>query len=304
MEVQYRHYEPNQGLEDQQAKIYTECANPGRAITGEEIQQRYEAEKIDPKTIRYVLSKEGQMLAYVQARDYPTLEETHIGYPWALPECPIEAQEKIFDELLAYIKQREETLPIRASAAIDQDKQIEFFRKKGFNEIERGFQYFVDFDVEEASKMEKDDENTAFSSRVATTSDLPLLLEIVKADSALRDALPGDEGWTSYFNDRVLKDGHAVLVFHDDQIVAASAPLRFPIGDAKNIIFRFQATRPGYAHAWTTLLIGIAKECLAAGWTDIPLRASFGFTTSSSMALLLAKLQPDLEAAGYRFGID
>ncbi|MFQ5980522.1 MAG: hypothetical protein ACE5OZ_20480 [Candidatus Heimdallarchaeota archaeon] len=54
MEVQYRHYEPNQGLEDQQAKIYTECANPGSAVTGKEIRQRYEAEKIDPKTVRYV----------------------------------------------------------------------------------------------------------------------------------------------------------------------------------------------------------------------------------------------------------
>ncbi|MFQ5980521.1 MAG: hypothetical protein ACE5OZ_20475 [Candidatus Heimdallarchaeota archaeon] len=230
--------------------------------------------------------------------------ETHIGYPWALPECPVEAQEKIFDELLAYIKQREATLPIRAAAASDQHKQIEFFRKKGLNEIERGFQYFVDFEVEKASKMELADDDTAFSSRVATATDLHFLLKIVKADPALRDAFPGEEGWTSYFNDRVLKDGHAVLVFHGDQIVAATAPLRFPISEPRNIIFRFQAVRPGYSHAWRTLLIGIAKECFAAGWTDIPLRASFGFSTNSSLALLLAKLQPDLEAANYRFGLD
>ena len=33
---------------------------------------------------------------------------THLGFPWALPECPEEVQERLFEEMLDYIKTREE----------------------------------------------------------------------------------------------------------------------------------------------------------------------------------------------------
>jgi len=306
MIIKYQYYEPNKGLEEQQAKIYTEAAEI--PVTAEEIKARYESEKIDPKTVRYALTEDGKMLAYVQARDYPAVEETHIGYPWALPECPVETQEKIFDELLAYIKQREATLKIRAGAGLEQESNIEFFKKRGLVEVERGYEYFVDMNVEEASKMEKDDVDRRFTSRVASENDLNLLLQIAKSDPNSRNAFPSDDEWISYFKDKVLNDGHAVLVFQDDQVVCASAPLRFKPdgrvlrGEKEKIIFRFQATRPGYAHAWKTLVIGIAKECLAAGWKDIPLLARFYFTSESPVAMFLAESQSDIVANGIRFG--
>ncbi|MFW9917596.1 MAG: hypothetical protein ACFFGZ_18495, partial [Candidatus Thorarchaeota archaeon] len=304
MNVEYRYYAPNQGLEEQQAKIFNKAAKPPAQATGKAIQERYEQENVDPKTIRYAMTANGTMLAYCQARDYPALGETHIGYPWALPKCPPEVQEKLFDDLLAYLKEREETLTIRTSAALDWETQIAFFKKRGLVEIEHGFQYLVDLDVTEASQLEKDTVDNSFTSYIATDADLDVLLEIINADPVAKSIFPDDETWIRYFRERVLPDGHAVILFHEDQIVAASAPLRVPPGKEEHIIFRFQATRPGYASAWKALLIEIAKECLAAGWTDLPLRVNFGFFSNSPLAQLLARLQPDLEVSSIRFGLE
>ncbi|MFX0114517.1 MAG: hypothetical protein ACFFB3_08210 [Candidatus Hodarchaeota archaeon] len=313
MKVEYRYYEPDKGLEEQQAEIYSEIS--GNPATADEIKARYKQEKIDPKTVRYAIAEDGKVLAYCQARDYPSsgdVGETHIGYPWALPECPVEAQDKIFDDLLGYIKQRKETLTIRAPIAIENEKAIAFFKKKGLVEVDRFYAYSVDLDVTEASQLEVEGE---FTSRPAKEEDIKLLLELAKADP---DAdFSNEDQWTEYFKERVFKQAiegkrarYPVLVFHKDQLVCASAPLRmepdgrFVQGDKEKIIFRFQLTKPGYAHAWKGLAAEIAKECVAAGWKDIPLQARFGFTSNSPIALIQAEIQPDLEAAGIRFGLE
>ena len=45
------------------------------------------------------MTEDGKMLAYVQARDYPPEKEIHLGYPWAVSDCPEGVQDKLFDEL-------------------------------------------------------------------------------------------------------------------------------------------------------------------------------------------------------------
>ncbi|MFW9916220.1 MAG: hypothetical protein ACFFGZ_11490 [Candidatus Thorarchaeota archaeon] len=309
MEVVYRYYEPNQGLEEQQAKLYSEIS--GNPASGDEIKARYEREKIDPKTVRYALDKDGKMIAYVQARDYPTVEETHLGYPWALPECPPAVQDKIFDELLAYIKDRKETLKIRIPVAIENEKGVAFFKKKGLVEAERFYTYSVDLDVTETSKLEIDE---AFTCRPAIEDDLELLIELAKTDP--NAAFSDEAQWTEYFKDRVFEQAksgetarYPILIFHKDQLVAASAPLRmqpdgrFVTGDQEKIIFRFQLTRPGFVHAWQTLAVEIAKECVAAGWTDVPLLANTGFSSEAPLTALIAATQSNVELGGITYSL-
>ena len=118
MKVIYRHYEPNPGLEELHAQIYSEATC--RTVSGEEIKARYMDSKKDPKTTLYALTESGAPLAYVQATDSTShLGRTHLSYPWALPACPMEAQEKIFDEVLAYLLQREQTVEITAPQVLD-----------------------------------------------------------------------------------------------------------------------------------------------------------------------------------------
>ncbi|MFX0092415.1 MAG: hypothetical protein ACFFBD_11680 [Candidatus Hodarchaeota archaeon] len=301
MKIVYRHYEPDQGLEEIQAKIYTEVS--GLPATAAQIRERNL--RREPETTRYALTEEGEPLAYVTARDSGShVGRTYIGYPWALPGCPSEVQEKIFDELFAYLRKREKTLEIATTIVVNAKiakEQILFFEQKGFRETERLFRYFLDFDVNEVSKWEMTNDISSFSSCLATIEDIDRLVDICLADHYMRNALPDQDAFRSYFQDRVLKDGHAIIVFQGDQVVAASAPLkRQPdgialTGDEMRVIMRFSAVQPGYPQAWKRLLIEIAKECVVAGWADIPLRVGFYFVTGHPNANYLAELRPEME---------
>ncbi len=69
------------------------------------MKERIQKQKADPKHIRYAFSEEGLLLAYIQARAGKN-GLFSLGYPWVTPECPIGIQEKLFDEMLLYIKQK------------------------------------------------------------------------------------------------------------------------------------------------------------------------------------------------------
>ncbi|MFX0063107.1 MAG: hypothetical protein ACFFC7_13095 [Candidatus Hermodarchaeota archaeon] len=301
MKIVYRYYEPNQGLEDIQAKIYTEVS--GLPATAAQIRERNL--RRDPKITRYALTEEGKPLAYVTARDSGShVGRTYIGYPWALPDCPLEVQQKIFDELIAYLKTREKTLEIATTIVVTAkiaEEQIKFFQKRGFVEKERLYRYILDYDVNEVSQWEMTDELSSFTSRVATIDDLDLLIEVCQADPYTQNAFPNEEGFRSYFKDRVFKDGHAVLVLQGEQAVAASAVLKrkpdgiYLTGDEERVTMRFSAIRPGHPQAWKRLLIEIAKECQTAGWANILLRVNFFFNTGSPIAAYMATMQPELE---------
>ncbi len=302
MKIIYRHYEPDQELEEIQAKIYSE-------VSGLPASSRHTHEgdmSKDPKFTRYALTEDGKPLAYVTARGSRShVGRIYIGYPWALPDCPAEAQEKIFDELLTYIKKYKKPLEIASGAILSSriaEEEIKFLRGKGFVEKERVYYYNLDFDVYKVSKWEITDEVKSYNSRLATTDDLDLLVELGQADPNMRVAFPNQEACRNYFRDRVLQDGHVVLVFHGDEVVAAGTAIRvkpdgfYLIGDEKRVLIRFVAIRQGCPQAWKLLLIGLAKECLAAGWGDTPLRVRFHFFASSQTAIYLAKMRPELEA--------
>ncbi len=268
MEVEYRTYKPGLKLEEEQARIYTEAS--GVKATAEEILQRYKADKIDRNLVRFAFNKEGKTLAYCQAR----LEKKGsiaIGYPWAIPECPPEVQEKLFDNIFDYIIEKKNPKEIHYWIRHDWEHVINFFLRKGFTREREGSVF--EFDVLEVSKFVE--ENSQFTSRVATLDDLDLLVEIARADKVLKTFMT-KEAMTDYFTNKVLADGHAVLVFKDEKIVCASAPLRENTGQEENdhMFLRFVATRKGYETAWRKLIVGIAKECVSAGseWTSIPLR--------------------------------
>ena len=305
MKVVYRYYQPSQGLEEIQAKIYTTVS--GLPATAEEI--RAQNMKKDPKTTRYALTADGVPLAYVSSRDSRShVGRRYISYPWALPDCPVAVQERIFDDLLAYIKQRINPLEIATGVILESrtaEEQTEFFHRKGFVEKERVYRYCFDFDVNKVSRWEMPDDIRSYSNRLATIQDLDRLIEICRADPYMRSTFPTRESCRSYLKDKVLRDGHTVLVFQGEQAVAAGAILRlqpdgfFLSGDEQRTLMRFSAIHPGYPQAWKRLVIELAKECLAAGWTDIPLRVHFWFFTHapliSTVACNLAQMRPEIE---------
>ena len=300
MNVIYKKWNPDEGLEEIQAKIYTGVS--GLPARPEDIKPRNIHRGED--ATRYVLSKDGEALAYVTSwvnNENP--EQGGIGYPWSFPECPADAKDKIFDELYTHLKKEKKLKEIRTGIVLTSKiagEQIEFFEKRGFKEVERAYQFNRDLAVEELAKKNLEGKAASLTSRIATSDDIDLLVELTLSDQQLKNAFPDEEGFRNYFENRVLKDGHAVLVFDGDKAVAASAALRLEpdgsilLGDEERIIMRFTAIRPGYNHAWERLVVEFAKEMKNAGWSDIPIRIRFGFNAEGAVASGLAGITPEL----------
>ena len=287
MTILYKTYEPNQGLEEIQAKLYTQ--GTGIKVSGEEIKNRIIKERTNPKFLRYAFSEEGEPLAYIQARK----ERDHIyaiGYPWATSECPSDVQNKLFEELRSYLLEKNPD-ELRYWIHHSWSHVESFFLKKGFQKTFNGFRY--DFNVRQLALM--DFTLPGFSSRLATIKDLEFLIKVAQEDEEL-GKVPEltEEALRSYFTEKVLKDGHCIVIYNEKgEIVNASAPLKeFPNPEPGDqyMILRFTATRPGYHETWKLLLVEIAKECIKAGWTDLPLGVNI--SEKSNLGPIFESLNP------------
>ncbi|MFX0051481.1 MAG: hypothetical protein ACFFAJ_16980 [Candidatus Hodarchaeota archaeon] len=292
MDVQYCYYEKDQGLEELQVKIFNynmrALKTPDQVARAEEIKERYERENPDSKQIRFALTKDGKPLAYIQSR-FSKENKVAIGYPWAMPECPKNVQEKLFDEMLSYLIKRRPK-EINYWLYYKWEKQIDFFKRKHFVRKIKGIKY--EFEIDKTSRINLPD--SIFTSRLATEEDLDSLIEI-----SLLDEDMGNAGFTKnwlrkYFTDKVLPDGKCVLVFDQDaQIVCASAPLKQHNEiEGDYIILRFAATRPGYEEAWRVLINRIAKICVETGWIDTGPLVVFSGSDHVTFMNIIEKLQP------------
>lgn len=301
MKVVYKNYEADQGLDELQAKIYTEAS--GLPATAEEIRAR-NIER-DQKMTQYALTEAGEPLAYVTCRDSSSeLGRTYIGYPWKLPDCPKEAQMKLFAEQLDYLKNREETKSIGSTVVMGSkiaEKQLEFLYTQGFREDDQIYFYNEDFEAKEVSKWKLNEVESSYTAKVATVEDVKGLMDLIKSDSYIRNAFPNDDAMRAYLVDRVLKDGHAIVILKDDKMVAASAALRLTpdspslVGDEDRFIMRFSAIRPGYKGVWRRLVIEIAKELVASKLVDVPFRLRTTYTSRDPVAAGIAEIKPEIE---------
>jgi hypothetical protein len=308
MKVVYRQYEPDQGLEELQAKIYTEAS--GLPTSADAIKARYKGEQRDPKTVRYALTEDGKPLAYIQASNYnfrPGM--ILLSYPWALPECPPAVQEELYDDLLTYIQQEKRPQELLAEVVLDSKgakERTQFFRRKGFIEKERLYDYYAEFDASEVKGWEMTEELASFTSRLATIDDIDHLIDIYKVDPLARDIFRSKEDALEYFK-RILQNGHTVLIFQENKAVSVGALLKmepdgyYLKGDEERVLVRSSLTDPDYPQAWKRLLIELAKESSAVGWSSTPLRVSFFFYASSIAAVSLAELKSELECFAVLF---
>ncbi|MHA1978495.1 MAG: hypothetical protein ACW98I_16445 [Candidatus Hodarchaeales archaeon] len=303
VKIQYLSYEKNAGLEELQAQIYNTNHPDSPTVKAEEITKRFEKEKIDPKTVRYALSETGSPLAYVQARDYPESKETHLGYPWALPDCPAEVQNKIFDEMLAYIQTRDVGYEIQVNVSANRKEQIEFVKAKSELE-EKNRSYRREIDVHKISEMtpEKGD----YTIRKATIDDVEILVQLIKGDGRYASQFSDDGEVTKYFSERVLPDNHCYLVFKADKLVRATAPLitKLPSDTEERLILRFHSYLPNTEEAFKAHMIAIAKECVKAGLDSKPLSLYESPDDSDAIKNVLKEFKPiNTEIQGYTYGL-
>ncbi len=307
MEVQYKNWETGKKYEEVQAKIYTEVS--GIPANAEQIGPRNDQRGAE--ATRYALTKEGEPLAYITSdvgdeNDGRVL----IGYPWSLPGCPIEVKDKLLHDMIDYWKKKENIHTIVTSVVLQsktKDDQMAYFKESGFVEDESGFAFTKDFDVEKTIKKEFDGPAGSLKAKVATDDDLDTLIALTKTDPRMSTAFPNDDAYEPYFKDRVLKDGHAVILFDGETAVAASAPLLFKPdgqilqGDEERVVMRFTSIKPGHNYAWKRVLVEVAKAAKDAGWNKTPIRVGFGFSTQDRLAVAISEVIPELNQYSAQF---
>jgi NACalpha-BTF3-like transcription factor len=282
--IRYEYYSPKKGYEEIQAHIYN--TNTKGRVIAKDIEHKIMKEKKDPKLLRYAFSEEGKPLAYIQASQVSS-SVFYLGYPWCLPDCPSSVQEKLFTDMLEYIKTKNiDEIQYWINAV--HKEAIAFFEAKGFKQQIRGVTYKFNLQKLREHNLENPEK---YSTHLATKEDVDLLVEIGTADKELQQAGLTGEWLRDYFETKVLTDGHCVIVKDKDKIISASAPLRDPIRPESNIILRFTATRPGYEDVWPYLIVEIAKECIEAGW-DLPLHVNV--EDESKVAAALLPLNPKI----------
>ncbi|MFW9905329.1 MAG: hypothetical protein ACFFFH_13395 [Candidatus Thorarchaeota archaeon] len=309
MKIVYQNWEPKKDLEELQAKIYNENNPSSQPVTAQQIIERYEREKIDPKTVQYAFDEDGKPLAYIQARDYEAIEETHLGYPWALENCPKEVQDKLFNDMLDYIKKREmaKKYAIRMNASVDNKNVMDFFKGKGLVERTRGYRYEIDVNkINKSEYIGKD-----FTTRLASPDDVDLLVDLIKTDGRYLGQFGSDKDIADYFSDRVLKDAEekgnkAVMVFKGDKLVMASAPLIFkaPGDDEERLILRFHAYLTDNELAYEPLIIEIAKVCVSNNYETVKPLSVFIGERDTEFGKILDKYNPNKILTGIGFGLD
>lgn len=300
MNVEYKNWETGKKYEEVQAKIYTEVS--GIPANPEQIGPRNDGRGAD--ATRYAFTKDGEPLAYITS---DVVDENQgrvlVGYPWSLPRCPIDVKDKLLKDMIDQLKKKETTRTIVTSVVLQSktsDDQIAYFKERGFVEDENGFTFNKDFDVEQKSKEKLDGPAGALKAKVATDDDLETLIALTKEDPRMSTAFPNDEAYLPYFKDRVLKDGHAVILFDGETAVAASAPLLFKPdgrvlqGDEERVIMRFTSVKPGCNYAWQRLLVEVAKCAIDAGWDKTPIRVGFGFSSQDPLSVAIAGSIPEI----------
>ncbi|MFW9994555.1 MAG: hypothetical protein ACFFD4_21100 [Candidatus Odinarchaeota archaeon] len=276
MKVIYRYYEPDKGLEEIQAKIYNNelrrsPKSSSSEVTAEGIKQRFITEKKDPKNVRYALKEDGSPLAYIQVSVRGiSPPRTWIGYPWAMDDCPVEVQEKLFSEMLEYSRDKyPDNEIVMGYISSNWQRQVSFAESKGFVVDDALSIYFYTLGINSVVRKN----NQEFKVKIANLDDVDALVELCKADPNLENVFSDDEGWISFFRDSVLPGGHTILILKDNQLVCAGAPTKGTRKDA--IQMRFFAIRPGFQKAWKTLMEEVVAHCKEEGWEESLLFAGF-----------------------------
>jgi len=282
--IRYEFYSPNKGYEEIQANIFNR--NTQRGVSAKDIERKITKTRKDPKLLRYAFSEEGKPLAYIQASQVSS-SVYYLGYPWCIPECPSFVQEKLFIDMLEFLKAKDLD-EIQYWLNASHKEGIAFFESKGFIQQIKGVTY--KFNLQDIKDYPL--ESSKYTTHLATMEDVDLLVEIGTIDKELQQAGLTGEWLKNYFETKVLTDGHCIMVKDEDKIVCASAPLRDPHGtESNNIILRFTATRPGYEDVWPYLIVEIAKECIKAEW-DLPLHVNL--EDESKVANFLLPLKPQI----------
>lgn len=285
--IEFKNYTPDAGLEEIQAVIFNKANN--RSVTAQEIKERFEREKIDPKTVIYAFNNNNEPIAYVQARDYPRFGEVHLGYPWMMQNGNIEIQKRMFSDLLSYLKQRPSDLKIRTSIPNDPEFH-KFVISQGFSPERKVVRFDITLDSINKADLPPI-EQTSYSLHLAGISDLE---EAMKAYfKALGDLAQADSPELREIVSNCLKSSFTTLIKKEGVIAGVCCP-RIPNPETENnqtdapltLGLQLFFTSIGEEAAIPYLMQSALETAISQNWQRGVIRINFTDENDNEMAQL------------------
>jgi hypothetical protein len=264
----YRYWEPDQGLEEQQAEVYNE-ANSAKfqPADAEQIKKQYEKEKPNSKHIRYAFHNE-KMVGYIQTKVKEDVKEIVLSYPWTIKDTPIEVRDKLFDEMIGWFRSNENysEYVFRVNPFPSPKESLAFLKSRNF--VEKNVWKVLLLPMDKVASATYGPE---FTSRLGTIDDIDKVITLIKDDGTYSGQFDTDEKIKQYLLEKIFPDGHLVLVYENDILTAAAAPLIVKPSEKEEerVILRFAAFKNVKdQRTFIPLFIEVAKECINSGYGE------------------------------------
>ena len=296
--IKYETYKPESGFEQMQADIYNSVASKygGTTVTAKDIENRIKIghPKQDTNGIRFAVDENGQGLAYIQYRLYTNGTQLYIGYPWARNECPPEVQDKLYNDLVSYLKSKFSSDEYKdlylGYISNNFTDVVNWIKNKGF-EYYNSYSYF-EADLEILMNLEV---KSDVEVKEASENDLNLLVDL-GMNSSMKSM--GEEGLRSYFRDKVLPDGNCIIIFKDNKPIASTAVLNGYFNNKASHL-RFTAVRDGFDGYYTTLLKHTASISLKNG-LSLPVRMNIGYKLREKRKFIIERSKEISTSTAYK----
>ncbi|MHA2270772.1 MAG: hypothetical protein ACXACI_02850 [Candidatus Hodarchaeales archaeon] len=256
----YRYWEPDQGLEEQQAKVYYEANDIDfRPEAPNRIKEQFSKFNIKPEHVRYAFRGE-KMVGYIHARIQERVKEIVLSYPWTVPNTPAEVRDTLFDEMVQFFQDQDEfsDFQIRVNPFTKPEANLEFLKQRGFVIKNTWKRLLLPL-----SEVAKGNYDPKFTSRFGTEEDIEALISLTKDDGSYAKQLDSDEKIRKYITENVLPTGHLVLVYENEILTAACAPKE----EEKRVIMDFAVFRDvKNQEPFVPLFVELAKACVNSGY--------------------------------------
>ena len=258
--IVYKKYQ--EGFEKYQAQIYNSVAKKynGQIVTEERIKKRLQDHKPtqDKEGITFAFEND-KPISYIQYREY-TQGKVRIGFPWAIDGTPLEVQDKLFYDLLNYLKKK-------------YPEKNEFFLGN-LNHVYTGlhdkiinhYGFTVDswfaFYTISLDKLMNTALPNEYSFKEVYKGSMDVISEICLKDDSLKEI--GQESIRDFFNTRVFTDDQTsdptvTILYKKDQPIAVIAVTKTTQSDKDYSTVRIVGITKGEEKSYEYLLNSLAS---------------------------------------------
>ena len=272
--IKFKKYEEDKGFEEYQAQIYNAVATKYKAplFSAEDIKKRLHEHTPtqDRKGMTFAFNSSMKPLAYIQYREYPNEgDKVKIGYPWAIDGTPVEVQDKLFYDLLGYLKSKYPEKPAFYLGFLDYlfTDIHESIKNRYKFQIDTWFAYYS----VEQSAFAKIDIPDEYTCKSASITDLELIIEICMADVSV--AGMGVDGIKEFFSNNIFAEEEAdkklcVILLKNNVPIGTIAVLNTIFNEKKFNQGQIIALKKGEENSFFILIASLIKELVKKNWNQ------------------------------------